>query len=577
MTDSRGFNILVVLVLFLFSAQSQIEKLYLKNKTPEYKQIIEFYENISKKSPYFKLITCGKTDSGNPLHLFVISKSKQFNPDKLHRSGKVILMINNGIHPGEPDGIDASINIVKSFADNPKAIPDNVVICIVPVFNIDGCLRRNSVMRMNQNGPEEFGFRGNGKNLDLNRDFVKCDAENTRSLIKIFHQWNPEIFIDTHVSNGADYPYTMTLIYPNSGKSNQNLRQIALPEILTQEVSNIMKKSGEEICPYVESVASTPDSGLYEFNQTPRYLTGFTTLFNCISYVTESHMLKPYLQRVNATIEILNAFISVSQTYDKDIIDWKKTKESETKDSKEMFFNWKHNENLISSFNFKGYKAGYKTSSISNLQRLYYDRNEKWEKEIPFHNYFIPGDTIVVPEFYVISQAWSDVIEILRLHDIELKKVKNDSLIKVDAKYIESFKTVQTPYEGHYLHYDIKAGSVQRQVKIYKGDFLIPGRQIGSKFLAETLEPESKDGFFAWNFFDAVLQQKEWFSDYAFEEDAEKILHQNPELKIKLELEKSKDEKLKNNHWQQLNYIFQHSKYKEASHNLYPVYKIYSQ
>jgi hypothetical protein len=337
-----------------------------------------------------------------------------------------------------------------------------------------------------------------------------------------------------------------------------------------------MKEKKNEICPYVESVAETPDSGLYEFNQTPRYLTGLTSLFNCLSYVTESHMLKPYPQRVNATIEILNCFITLSEKYHKDLIDWKKTKDMDTETANELYFNWKHNKNLYSTFNFKGYTAGYKTSSISGLPRLYYDKQISWQKEIPFFNYFSAEDTVAVPDFYFIPKCWKEVVEILSIHKIKFNKLKKDTIVNAEVNYISSYKTSTAPYEGHYLHYDIKTKKEKQQIKLYKGDILVPGHQKGSKFLVESLEPKSKDGFFAWNFFDAVLQQKEWFSDYAFEEVAEKILEQDLNLKTKLSEAKEKDPKLKNDHWQQLNFIFQNSKYKENTHNLYPVFKIYN-
>ena len=572
--------ILKKIALFLcfgFSvASAQIENYYLKNKTPEYHQVIRFYDSISRKKGFFKLLTYGQTDAGLPLHLFVISKSKQFRPSVLHRQKKTVLLINNGIHPGEPDGIDACMAIVKQYAENPRLIPDSVIICIVPLLNIDGALRRNSVMRMNQNGPEEFGFRGNYKNLDLNRDFIKCEATNTASFIKIFHEWQPELFVDTHVSNGADYPYTMTLIYPNSGKNTSNSRKIPLPETLTDHVSSLMEASGDKICPYVDHVSTTPDSGIFEFNQTPRYITGFTSLFNCISYVTESHMLKPYPQRVNSTIKILNSFVSCASKYRSELIEWKREKEEEEVKSDTQYYNWRNNKEISSAIPFSGYEATYVESKISGLPRLKYDRQKKWTKEIPFYNSFVATDTATVPDYYVIPQCWSRVIELLKLNQIKLQKINKDTTINVEAIYIQDFKTVSRPYEGHFLHYEIKTKALTLKINCFKGDYLVSARQKGVRYLTEVLEPKSNDGFFAWNFFDAVLQQKEWFSDYAFEEVAERILIADPGIKEKLELEKKKNSEMANNHWQQLNYIFQNSQYKEYSHCLYPIYKIKS-
>lgn len=119
------------------------------------------------------------------------------------RINKRIILINNGIHPGEPDGIDASMLLARDIVTNKVKLPDNVVLAFIPVYNIGGCLNRSAFYRVDQNGPEEFGFRGNSQNLDLNRDFIKSDSKEARSFAEIFHLTDPDIFLDNHVSNGS--------------------------------------------------------------------------------------------------------------------------------------------------------------------------------------------------------------------------------------------------------------------------------------------------------------------------------------------------------------------------------------
>lgn len=187
-----------VIVIALFSvvsvAQSQdVEKLNSQNKSLSYDETIAAYQALAKNSKKAKLFTEGLTDCGRPLHLFVISADGTFDPVVARQKGKTVILINNGIHPGEPDGIDASVRLSQKYLDGKKKLPENVVICIIPVYNIDGSLNRGCCSRANQNGPEQYGFRGNAKNLDLNRDFIKADAENTRSFIKIFQKWDPDV------------------------------------------------------------------------------------------------------------------------------------------------------------------------------------------------------------------------------------------------------------------------------------------------------------------------------------------------------------------------------------------------
>ena len=175
------------------------------------------------------------TDAGFPLHLFVVDDSRQFDPASWHTEKKVVIFINNGIHAGELDGIDDSMMLVRDIAIHKIKLPDNVALAIIRVYNFGGCLNRNSNTHVNQNGPIEYGFRGNSQNLGLNRDFTKCDSKEARSFVRKFQYLQPEIFIDTHVSNGADYRHTMTLITTQHDKLGKEqgkyLREVLEPAL----------------------------------------------------------------------------------------------------------------------------------------------------------------------------------------------------------------------------------------------------------------------------------------------------------------------------------------------------------
>lgn len=164
-----------------------------KNTTATYQEMIDYYQTLAKKYPkQSKLFTCGKTDVGKPLQLFVLSKSGEFSPEKLKKSGNAIFLINNGIHPGEPEGIDASMMLARDLLAK-NALPDNEVIAIITAYNLGGMLNRGE-SRVNQNGPATYGFRGNRRNLDLNRDFIKTDSKNSYSFQEIFNSWDPDVF-----------------------------------------------------------------------------------------------------------------------------------------------------------------------------------------------------------------------------------------------------------------------------------------------------------------------------------------------------------------------------------------------
>jgi hypothetical protein len=229
--------LMCILMCSAFSAalNGQHHMPFTSNRSLSWEESIAFYSQLDRQSEYARLLTIGSTDVGKPLHLFVLDKEQRFEPELLNRK-KTIVLINNSIHPGEPDGADACAWLCSEMLEpsNPlHALLDSVILCIIPVYNVDGALRRNSTSRANQEGPEAYGFRGNARNLDLNRDFVKCDSENARSFSRLFTRLKPHVFVDTHVSNGADYPYTMTLIttqvHKLGGAAGEYLRGVMEP------------------------------------------------------------------------------------------------------------------------------------------------------------------------------------------------------------------------------------------------------------------------------------------------------------------------------------------------------------
>lgn len=569
--------IITATILLTFSlgwAQSLSQK-YLQNKTVTYNEAITFYKSLDVKYANAKLITCGNTDIGKPLHLFVITNDGDFNKESIRKKNKRIILINNGIHPGEPCGVDASMGLAEDLLTKPEYIKllKHTVVCIIPVYNIDGALNRGCCSRANQNGPDEYGFRGNYRNLDLNRDFIKCDSENAKSFTKIFRTWQPEIFVDTHISDGADYQYTMTLIATQQNKLHPALAD-CMNKNLLPFLNKEMKEKKWEMCPYVESRGETPESGIEGFLETPRFATGYTTLFNTISFITETHMLKPYPDQVKATHAFLETLIEAVNNNYQQIADAKKKADADCASTKTKFdLQWEIDTAKFEVIDFNGYQAQHKKSNISGLNRLYYDRTKPYTQKINYYNYYNATVSVEKPYCYLIPQCWHETIERLRLNKIEMHQLGADSSIEVDSYYISNYKSPTKPYEGHFLHTNVELRNEKQKVNFYKGDYVVVCNQSGNRYIIETLEPQGTDSYFVWNFFDAAMQQKEWFSDYVFEEKAEEIIQQNPALKDSL-AQYVKENKLENNHWQQLAWVYQHSPYYEKTAMRYPVFRV---
>jgi hypothetical protein len=539
-----------------------------KNYSATHAEVIAYYQKLTRQYQQMRTIDYGMTDVGKPLTLVVLSKDKVFDPALIKKQNKRVLLINNGIHPGEPEGIDASMMLTRDLLKGNK-LPKDVVICIIAVYNIDGNMNRGH-SRANQNGPDAYGFRGNYRNLDLNRDFIKADSRNALAFAQILNTWQPEVLLDNHVSDGADYQYVMTLIETQKDKQNPLLADYTA-KVMTADLYKGMKKSGFEMIPYGAGESGLPDSGIVSFMETPRFSTGFAAQHNMISYMTETHMLKPFDKRLYATYNFMEHLIAICQRDAKAIGDLRKKVDAEVSRQKTFALAWGLDETTVDTITFKGYEAAYKTSEVSGLRRLYYDRSKPYTKTIKLFNTYKATATADKPVAYVIPQAWGKVIDLFKLNRVAMKQLSHDTTLSLQMYYIADYKTAPRPYEGHYIHSGVKLNPVDSKVKFYAGDYVVYVNQPINRYIIETLEPQGVDSFFAWNFFDSVLGQKEYFSDYVFEDIAADLLKRNPELRKKLDDEKAKDPKMATSAAAQLNFVYRNSPYFEKTYLRYPV------
>lgn len=565
------------MLLMHYSVLSQNMKIPFESsdgsQTSTYFKTIDFWKNLAENSEKIQITEKGLTDSGFPLHLVLISNSGEFDLKKIQSENKSILLINNGIHPGEPDGIDASMLLARDISDGKFKLPDNLVLAIIPVYNIGGMLNRSADYRVDQNGPNEFGSRGNAQNLDLNRDYIKCDSKNARSFTQIFHELNPDVFVDNHVSNGADYQHVMTLLTSQHSKLGGEMGEY-INRVFEPAMYKSMQKKGYDLIPYVNVWGKTPDNGWNEYVDSPRYSSGFGTLWSSFCFVSETHMLKPYAQRVDATYELMVSFIEFTSANSKEIKSLRNQTIAKGISQKEFTIGWKHNPDKFQYYLFKGFEAGYKKSEVSGLDRLYYDRNKPYEKQIPIYNQFDAEIVVKKPQAYIIPQGWWKVVDLLKLNQVEMKQLEKDTEIEVEVYKIENYEAALVAYESRHINSKVEISKTIQKRQFRKGDWYIPMNQKANRFLMETLEPQATDSYFVWNFFDGILQQKEGFSPYVFEDIAAQYLKENPELRKKLEAKKNSDSEFAQNAYAQLYFVYQHSPWIEPEFMQYPVYRV---
>ncbi|MFT5157973.1 MAG: hypothetical protein ACI83I_002537, partial [Bacteroidia bacterium] len=489
------------------------------NQTPTYEEGMQFWTDFAKFYQEVDLQEIGTTDAGLPLHVVIIDLDRPRKVEGYELRQKQLLLINNAIHPGEPDGVDASMLMASELLEdsNFHKRMKNTVVVIIPFYNIGGTLNRNTNSRANQNGPEEYGFRGNAQNLDLNRDFIKMDSKNARSFAELITLIDPDLYIETHVSNGADYTYVMTYLTTQEDKMGGRLKD-SLRKSYTPFLIKEMGKRGYPMSPYVNVHGTSPEEGFATFYDQPRYSTGFLALKQIPGYITETHMLKPYKERVLATKAFLETGIRLMNR--SDVASVKKIDRESVQKQDSFALDWALDESSVQAFHFAGYHAEYKPSEVTGEMRLWYNKEKLIENKISYYPNLKPTKWAASPSYYVLKRGFVDVEDRLKSNGVEMTEFQRDTTILLIIFKVDTFSTSSKPYEKHYVHSKSRFTLSKKEILIHKGDYLIPANNVNKRFLLEVLHPEAPDSYFNWNFFDAILQQKEWYSDYVFEDEA---------------------------------------------------------
>jgi hypothetical protein len=335
-----------------------------------------------------------------------------------------------------------------------------------------------------------------------------------------------------------------------------------------------MKEKGYDLIPYVNSFGDTPENGWPEFWDSPRYGSGYAALWHTFSFVPETHMLKPFDQRVKATYVLLQSFIEFIAKNSEVIKSLRNQTKESVKVQEDFPLKWELNRSVYKTAWYKGYTSGRKLSEVSGLPRLYYDRTKPFEKSIPVYNYYQVRSGVKKPKAYIVPQGWWRVIDLLKLNKVIMYQLKKDTTIGVFETRILDYKSDARQYEMHHPNTNVSISRSFIETTFRKGDYYILLNQVANRFLIEMLEPQAEDSYFTWNYFDAILGQKEGFSAYAFEDIASQYLKTNPEIKTKLEERKAADSAFANNGRAQLNFVYQHSKWFEPAFMRYPVYTV---
>lgn len=544
-------------------------------QTSTYAEGIAYYQRLAAEHATIEMLEMGLTDSGKPLHLVVFSPDQIFDFDALHAQGYTVLLINNAIHAGEVDGIEASQMFLRDLAQKKidQALQQKVAVAIIPFYNIGGVLNRNSTTRFNQNGPEFYGFRGNARNYDLNRDFIKADSRNAWSFQEIFHKVDPELFLDTHVTNGSDHQFALTLLTTLPEQMGKGLdafvRETAEPYLL-----EVMDGAGFDITPYVNVHGRVPDFGWSRFYDSPRYSSGFTSLFQTVGFMSETHALKPYDTRVRHTYGLMVSLLRLAKDHGEELQEVRQVQRQSLLNKETYTLMWQPDpEAEPDMMIFKGYRVDTIRGELTGAPTYRFNREEPYEEEIPIRNAYRAAATVSAPKGYYIPQAWWPIVQRLAHQGVHFDTIQVAQTETVEVYTIADYQSFNSPYEGHYPHYRTQVSSEVEEVTFMPGDYYVPLNQRQNEYIVHVLEPQSRDSFFSWNFFDTILQQKEGPSNYMLEVRKDELTAALPDWEKKWEAALEENPEWKDQPAMLMYWLYQNGPFKEKAHLRYPIYR----
>jgi murein tripeptide amidase MpaA len=521
--------------------------------TPDYATTLGYLERIARAYPEMVHVeSFGTTGEGRDLKIVVVSRGALFEPEAIRAAGRAILLVQNSIHAGEMDGKDACLALLRDLVQDEERghLLDRVVLVFIPVYNIDGHERRSAYSRINQRGPELAGWRANGTNLNLNRDYMKADAPETRAFLRMFHRWRPDFFVDNHVTDGADFQYDVTFlldvttdVFPPTGEW---LRTSVTPELVRRvNATGHLAFPG----PIFLNDESDPARGLAFHDNPPRFSTGFMILENRPGLLVELHMLKDYRTRVTGDYELLRALLEVLNAEAPTL---RALNEKADRAAADLVSGGHERFPLCLEWSgesfptpFLGFEFEREPSEVSGATKIRY-KTTPWNVTLPVNDGVRVAISVVPPAGYIIPPQWREVIGVLEAHAVSMQRTTSPWTGPVERYRCSGMQWPGKPFEGRFPI--LRGGNVERQIGVFgtctmsrealtfpAGSTVVPLRQRLSKVVIHWLEPEAPDSALRWGFFAPIFEQKESGDAYVLEKLAQEELAKNPGLKAEFE------------------------------------------
>lgn len=564
--------------------------------TPRYAETMAYARRLAAAAPrQVRIETFGKTGEGRDLVAVIASKDGVFDPAALHRAGRPIVLVQNAIHAGEMDGKDASLALLRDMVvtKGKASLLDRIVPVVILIYNVDGHERFAAHNRINQNGPEETGWRTQGRNLNLNRDYMKAEAPETRAFLKLWNRWLPDLFVDTHVTDGADYQYDTTYgidtgpdIFPAIAEWQRNS--------LGPWVETSVGEAGQIIGPYINFKDETdPAQGLKTGQDLPRFSTGFVNLENRPAVLLETHMLKDYRTRVRGTYEFLRALFELANRDAVRLIDMGRSADAATiaagtrHDTEARVPLRVESDGTTAPFLYRGFRSNVTQSEVSGARRIEYTR-EPIEITVPRETSLKVTLSVAPPRAYIVPAQWTPAIETLEAHGLRLRRTMRPWEGEVETYRCESPVWHARPFEGRQVLFPPGEGggrsvatpgtcvAVRERLSFPAGSVVVPLDQRGARVAIHLLEPQAPDSLLAWGLFNAIFERKEYAEPYVMESLARDMLARDPALKAEFEQRLGTDQEFAASPEARLDFFYRRSPWWDRRIGLYPIGRLMS-
>ncbi|WP_288985575.1 M14 family metallopeptidase [uncultured Pseudoalteromonas sp.] len=544
--------------------------------SPNYADTMAFVDRLVAANPtQFKSKTIGYSNSKRAIKMLIASEQGFFNAGQMANSTKPTVLIQAGIHAGEIDGKDAMFMLLRDIATGKRRdILKKVNILFIPILNVDGHERSSAFNRINQRGPVKMGFRTNANNLNLNRDFTKLDTPEVKSVLAVVNDYNPNLYIDVHVTDGADYQYDVTYGYNPVFASESPAISDALNRYFKPVIDQTLAEQGHIPGPLVFVMDKQEfKSGLAGWVATPRFSNGWGDLKSLPTILVENHSLKPYKQRVLGTYVFIDGAIEALSAH-KDKLANAVKKEQEFV-PKQLIVKRGYSEQP-DHIAFKGIAYSKSLSPLSNQQEVSYLGKKQdydklpifWQKEVQHR--------VEVPKSFFIPPVYTDIIEKLVLHGVSVNKLSGANTQPLKMAKVAQYSFDKAPFEGRFrvsASFDyVPATNVDLD-----GWFEVSTQQKVGELAVHLLHPEAPDSFFAWGEFNSIFQRTEYMENYALIPFAEKMLADDPKLAQEFDKKVNQDKDFAKNADARLNWLYEHSPFYDQAYLKYPILMSYEE